>query len=212
MDFLSSVFSTGHSRIHADKKQNIQLSAFAHFSRWMSPSELRERVKSLWSAVAIISALVATISCGGLIALSPTVIAFPNSTAQILYTILIFSSAWTCLVSAMLITAAWTALEETPEEFTRDFFEQFSWMIQVPNALLTFGSIFLALAFVILVFETSSPVTFGVCVVVFACLTIFIRYCKQLLKAGTEKFIKETNDIKLEEISQSGKNGSSSVQ
>lgn len=137
-----------------------------------SHQELRDRAKSLWSSVAIISALVATISCANLSG------SFTNNfDDEDFYRVYVFLN-WLCtcfsLLSAVIICVAWANLETVPLENTKVFFSYFYWMAGLPGVLFTIGAGSLMLAYLVQFYKTIDLGTFigtiviGVIVFVFA--------------------------------------------
>ena len=133
-------------------------------------AELRDRAKSLWSSVAIIAALVATISCANLSG------SFTNNfDDEKLYRGYVFLN-WMCtcfsLVSAVLITIAWANLETVPLGKTKVFFGYFYWMAALPGVLFTIGAASLILAYLIQFYATLESGTFIGSVVIG--ITVFV--------------------------------------
>lgn len=163
---------------------DASLNSFENFAQWMEPEELRERVKSLWSAVAIIAALVATISFSNFASVGTSI---KSDIGGDLFLILNFMSGWSCFTSAFVITACWTALEETPLDKTREFFVKFGWLVNVPNMLLTVGGTTMALSYLILAYNYNTVVLI-VCVLIFVAGACTIRITKIKLHSALKEF------------------------
>ena len=133
-------------------------SPFFHFVQaGMKPKALRERAKSLWSAVAIISALIATIALANLSSAQPLQETMTNTSYQA-YGLLNFLSGLMNIFAATVITVAWAGLESTPMEMTSDYFKEFYYVAALPGTLFVIGGVFLLLAYLTLVQSIFSSV------------------------------------------------------
>jgi hypothetical protein len=137
-------------------------SPFYHFAEGnMKPKAIRERAKSLWGAVAIISALIATISLANLsscLGLQPPV--FRSDASFQMYALLNFFSGAFNIFSAVIITVAWAGLEMTPTKYTRDYFMKFYYVAALPGTFFVTGGVFLLLAYLLYIYETLNSVVF----------------------------------------------------
>lgn len=158
------------------------MSPFEKFGIWMAPETLRERVKSQWSATAVVTALLATINFSVLLSLPTLLQVFTTPKwIGIFFTVLTFFSGWGCIFSTIIIATSWSALEATPIESTREFFEEFGWIVNIPNLLLTLASIFIGFAFILFIGYVI-PEAGIVCAVFFFFIGVFIRYFKGKLQ------------------------------
>ena len=172
---------------------NLNRSPFFYLSDVVEEHELRDRVKSLWSAVGIISALVATIAFGNLI--SSNLESFSDIEAQV-FGIFNFCSGLFCIASTVIISICWAALESTPSEKTREYFKRYYQLIGIPAFFFIAGSALLLIAFLILVYiqygDTSFWVNFSVSLAVvlyliFLQISMFVTASKQCQQIAVNK-------------------------
>ena len=137
-----------------------QRSPFHHFvEAGMKPKALRDRAKSLWQAVAIISALIATIALANLSGSQPLQ-AVMTDTAFQAYGLLNFLSGLMNIFAATVITVAWAGLESTPMDRTNEYFSEFYYVAALPGTLFVIGGVFLLLAYLTLIHEIFTTVVF----------------------------------------------------
>ena len=137
-----------------------QRSPFHHFvEAGMKPRALRDRAKSLWQAVAIISALIATIALANLSG-SQHLQAVMTDTAYQAYGLLNFLSGLMNIFAATVITVAWAGLESTPMDRTNDYFTEFYYVAALPGTLFVVGGVFLLLAYLTLIHELFASAVF----------------------------------------------------
>jgi len=146
----------------------------------ISPDEISQRAKSLWSAVAIISALVLTISCSNL---TTAMNATDGLGTDSIYTAYVLLN-WLCCVfnvlSCCIITVAWANLETVPIQHVRQFFTIFYWMAAAPGVLFSLGGACLIGAYVVQFYVTLPTEAFIATVVlgllVFVLIMIYQTY------------------------------------
>jgi len=176
---VSAIPSHGVSKL-------LPKSPFIFFTYWMEPKELRERVKSIWSVVAIIAALTATIAFSNLNSLTDD---WPYVSVQF-HGVFNFLSGLMCTVAAIIITVCWAALESTPMENTKDFFTKFSWVLPLPAMFYIIGCFSLIIGYGNIMLCTYDIIVFWCCTILSAafgcCLlglqalmhTTAVSYCK----------------------------------
>ena len=140
-----------------------KVSPYQIFCKYMTPEELRERCKSLWSTVGIVMALVGTIAFAAL--MSPGEFGESKDSWNLfVYAVSLTVSSVSSSVGVVFITVAWAALESTAMEETTSFFEKFWWSVGTPAAFFIISALTLMLGTAMNVKFLYSPGTFLACV------------------------------------------------
>ncbi|XRB06191.1 hypothetical protein NFJ02_26g61430 [Pycnococcus provasolii] len=113
------------------KKKN---SPYVLFCDFMEPLELRDRVKSLWSTVGVVMALVGTVSFSALLSPANDLRGERDGWLRWCFAVSMSLSSLTATVGVVFITIGWAALESTATEATATFFRRYWWLIGVPAA------------------------------------------------------------------------------
>ena len=143
----------------------------------VSPKELKNIAEAIWTAVGVVSALMATISASNL---NSGYIDVMDDIGSSIFILLSYVSLVLHIFCIVTIAIAWTGVEFCIDDDIYAFLGTFGFLGTLPAILFTFGTILGVISFLPLIYVISNTVVF-----IISCITIGIALflCVQLFES-----------------------------